>query len=152
MKSSKMTVKNIAKIAKSKEFQDLKAAVESATIAASSIRPIVESYREPLFLSFGFVDAETKEPIAASKDAYLAVGEDDDFSIFEDYDNALHLMHKENGFYVEAIGHCPFRVLEYSQIKAEQALIEYMRQLIDMPEISRLDDRRKAIELYMSLK
>lgn len=149
---NKLTTKTIAQIALDPKYRNLQKLVLNCRQEAAKTRQLVLAYSEPLFLSYGFRDAVTQELIMESKYLYIAISEENDLeAIFADYYTELHDLHIMNGFEVAEVGCCPALKAENAQTKAENNLLEYMQEKLDMPEIVDIDDQERAIKLYLSL-
>jgi hypothetical protein len=149
----KLTTSTIAQIALDPEYKALQKLVVSYRQKATEVSQIVLAYSEPLFLSYGFRDAITNELIMESKYSYTAASEEDDHELlFRDYYEKLHSLHIKNGFEIKEVGYCPALIAGNNLLKAENKLLEYMEERLGMPEIMDIEDRKKAIELYLSIK
>lgn len=148
-----LAIQAIARVALDSEYKALHRLVLSSRKKAAEVKQFVLAYSKPLFLSYGISEAITQELIMESKDSYAAASEEGNYELlFRDYYEKLHSLRIENGFEVKEVGYCPALIAKNSLLKAENSLLGYIEERLGMPEIMDIEDRKKAIELYLSIK
>jgi hypothetical protein len=149
-----LTVEQLEKVCESKDFKILAGNVLIKMAHTQLAREKVDSYSIPLFQSMGFTESMEGHypgtPIESEKDVYL-VYENYECPLYEKYIELLHPLHLSNGFDIKP-GHCPALIAEMDLRDAEQHLLAHMSKEIAMPVWRKLEDRKKMLDLYLSIR
>jgi hypothetical protein len=122
------------------EFDFLVYKVFESTAKAKTTRDEVDSYAVPLFQSMKFFENKNftdglSRVIEHPKYAYLALDAEGNNPKLDYYYYFLQLEHIKHGYsFSDNLKRCPALIAEEKQQKAENNLLEYMKEKIIIPE------------------
>lgn len=113
---------------------------------ATELRAKVDVYQAPIFLTFGFTNDETGELLTNPEHLYLS--EQDD--LFPSYYAAMDDANRAHGFDVPA-GHCPALIARHDQIRAENAALDLMGEVMGVDlRTATMEMRANALNLFLN--